>query len=278
LLVFPNPQFPILNPQYPKEYAVSFPFDLFRLDGRVALITGGAGGLGLVFARALAGAGADIALLGRRAEVAQSAASAVAQEFGRRALGVAADVTNQEQVHTAFDHVRTELGRIDILINSAGVNIRKPSVDFSLDDWRKVIDINLTGSFICAQAAAPTMIENGWGRVINISSMLGMVGLGERPAYTAAKGGVIQLTRTMALEWAPHKVTVNALAPGPFGTEMNRPLMENPVAYRTFADKIPLGRWGEIEEMAGPIVFLASEASSFMTGAVLTVDGGWTAQ
>jgi len=257
---------------------LSFPLDLFRLDGRVALITGGAGGLGLVFARALAGAGADIALLGRRAELAQTAAEAVAQEFGHRALGVPADVTDQEQVRAAFDQVRTELGRIDILINSAGVNIRKPTVEFSLDDWRKVIDINLTGSFICAQAAAPAMIENGWGRVINISSMLGMVGLGERPAYTAAKGGVIQLTRTMALEWAPHKVTVNALAPGPFGTEMNRPLMENPVAYRAFADKLPVGRWGETEELAGPIVFLASEASSFMTGAVLTVDGGWTAQ
>ncbi len=271
---------PVPSPQslVPKEYAVSFPLDLFRLDGRVALITGGAGGLGQVFARALAGAGADIALLGRRAEVAQAAADTIAHEFGRRALGVTADVTDQEQVCAAFDRVRAELGRIDILINSAGVNIRKPSVDFSLDDWRKVIDINLTGSFICAQAAAPSMIKNGWGRVINISSMLGMVGLGERPAYTAAKGGVIQLTRTMALEWAQHKVTVNALAPGPFGTEMNRPLMENPVAYRAFADKIPLGRWGETEELAGPIVFLASEASSFMTGAVLTVDGGWTAQ
>lgn len=257
---------------------MSFPLDLFRLDGRVALITGGAGGLGLVFARALAGAGADIALLGRRAELAHTAAAAVAQEFGQRALGVAADVTNQEQVRAAFDHVRTELGRIDILINSAGVNIRKPTVDFSLEDWRTVIDINLTGSFICAQAAAPAMIENGWGRIINVSSMLGMVGLGERPAYTAAKGGVIQLTRTMALEWAQHKVTVNALAPGPFGTEMNRPLMENPAAYRAFADKLPIGRWGETEELAGPIVFLASEASSFMTGAVLTVDGGWTAQ
>jgi NAD(P)-dependent dehydrogenase (short-subunit alcohol dehydrogenase family) len=257
---------------------VSFPLDLFRLDGRVALITGGSGGLGQVFAGALAGAGADVALLGRRLDAAQGAADTIHDETGRRTLAVAADVTQLGEVETAVGRVRDELGRLDILINSAGVNFRGPSVGFPMEEWQRVLNINLTGSFVCSQAAAPGMIAAGWGRIINISSMLGMVGLEERPAYTAAKGGVIQLTRTLAIEWAPHNVTVNTLAPGPFETEMNRPLIDNPVTYRAMADKIPLNRWGKLHELAGAVVFLASEASSYMTGAVLAVDGGYTAR
>jgi NAD(P)-dependent dehydrogenase (short-subunit alcohol dehydrogenase family) len=251
---------------------------MFRLDGRVALITGGAGGLGEVFARTLAAAGADLVLVGRRLDVAQQLADDLAGASGRRVVALAADVTDETQVAALAQHALEALGRVDILVNSAGVNLRKPALDFSREEWQRVLDINLTGPFLCAQAFAPGMIERRWGRIINISSMLGHVGLAERPPYTAAKGGLIQLTRTLAIEWAPHAVTVNALAPGPFGTEMNRPLMNNPQAYKAFADRIPLGRWGETHELAGPILFLASEASSFMTGAVLTVDGGWTAQ
>ena len=254
------------------------PLDAFRLDGKVALVTGGAGGLGQVFARALAGVGADVALLGRNVDAVREAADSIGMETGRRTLALGTDVTAPEQVRAAVGGVREELGRLDILVNSAGVNVRRPSAEYSLEDWRQVVDISLTGSFLCSQAAAPGMIEAGWGRIINISSMLGLVSLPERPAYASAKTGLIGLTRTLALEWAQFNVLVNALAPGPFMTELNRPLLDNPEAYRAFTSKIPLGRWGDPDELAGALVFLASDASSFMTGAVLTVDGGWTAQ
>lgn len=253
-------------------------FDMFRLDGRVALITGGAGGLGEVFARTLAAAGADIVLVGRREEPLKTLATALQQETGRRALALPADITDPAQVRSMADKATSEMGKVDILINNAGVNLRKPAVDFTSDEWLDMVQINLNAPFWCAQALAPQMLERGWGRVINISSMLGLVGLGERAPYTTTKGGLIQMTRTLALEWATRGVSVNALAPGPFATAMNLPLTNNPEAYQAFISQIPMGRWGELPEIAGPILFLASNASSFMTGAVLTVDGGWTAR
>jgi NAD(P)-dependent dehydrogenase (short-subunit alcohol dehydrogenase family) len=251
---------------------------LFRIDGKRALITGGAGGFGVTFARALASAGADVALVGRRIEPLQQAATELAAETGRRVVGISADVTDEAQSRAAVDAAVEQLGGVDILINNAGINLRRPTVDFTLDDWRRVIDTSLTGAFLFTKYALPGMVARGWGRVIHISSMIGQVGLADRPAYTAAKGALIQFAKTTALEVARTGVTVNCLAPGPFMTELNKPVVNNPAAYQSFLDRIPLGRFGEPEELAGAILFLASPASSFMTGSVLTIDGGWTAQ
>jgi NAD(P)-dependent dehydrogenase (short-subunit alcohol dehydrogenase family) len=250
----------------------------FDCTGRVALITGGAGGFGTTFARALAGAGADVALVGRRLDAVTGAAAQIASETGRRVIGLSADVTSEDQVKAAIDAAHAQLGAVDILINNAGVNVRKPTTDYSLDEWRNVVDTSLTGAFLCSKHALPGMIARKWGRVIHVASMLGVVGLADRPAYTAAKGGMIQLARTQALEVAKHGVNVNALAPGPFMTDINKPVVNNPDAYQYFLDRLPLGRFGDPEELSGAILFLASGASSFMTGNVLTVDGGWTAQ
>jgi NAD(P)-dependent dehydrogenase (short-subunit alcohol dehydrogenase family) len=251
---------------------------LFRLDDRVALVTGGTKGLGLVMAEALAGAGADVVVTGRDQQRAGESAAGIAERTGRRAEGVAADVTDREQVTGMVAQVIERFGRIDILVNNAGVNIRKPIEEFDEESWDLVQDTNLKGPYLCAQAAGPYLKQQGKGRVINVSSMLGMTALPGRSAYCSSKAGVIELTKVLALEWAPYNVTVNALCPGPHATEMNLPVINDPEVSKWFTDRIPLGRWGDPKELAGAAVFLASDASSFMTGASLVVDGGWTAQ
>ena len=252
--------------------------DSFRLDGKVALITGGARGLGQVMARALAEAGADVALTGRSLEACQATATALAAETGRKVHAFAGDVCVAEDVARIAAEVTAACGSIDILVNNAGTNIRGKITELSEADWDSVVDTNLKGPFLCSKAVGPQMVARGWGRVINLGSIMSIVALPGRAPYCSSKAGVAGLTRVLALEWAGTGVTCNAICPGPFATDMNRQLLNDPVAYQQFIAQIPLGRWGDLDEIAGPAVFLASEAASFITGTCLFVDGGWTAR
>ncbi len=252
--------------------------DSFRLDGRRAVITGGAKGLGRVMATALAGAGADVAIVSRTLADCQAAADDISHLTGRRAVAVAADVTHSEEVDAMVRRVEEELGPVDILINNAGINIRGQAHELTEASWDDVIATNLKGPFLCARAFGPGMCERGWGRVINMGSILSVIAIPGRAPYAAAKAGLLNLTRVLALEWADRGVTVNAICPGPFATDMNLPLLNDPAKYEAFVQKIPMGRWGELHEIAGAALFLASPAASFVTGSGLFVDGGWTAQ
>jgi NAD(P)-dependent dehydrogenase (short-subunit alcohol dehydrogenase family) len=251
--------------------------DRFRLDGRRALITGGGRGLGRIIAEAYAEAGADIAIASRSLAPCQAAAQEIAAATGRRTAGFVADVTTHAQIDRLVSDVEAALGPIDILVNSAGINIRGPVEQLSEADWDAVIDTNLKGPFLCARALGAGMRDRGWGRVINLGSVLGAVALAGRAPYASSKAGIINLTRVLALEWAGSGVTVNALCPGVFGTDMNRQLLDDPVKYQEFVKRIPMGRWGELDEIAGAALFLASDAASYVTGSALFVDGGWTA-
>jgi NAD(P)-dependent dehydrogenase (short-subunit alcohol dehydrogenase family) len=250
----------------------------FRLDGKRALVTGGARGLGRVMAEALAEAGADVAVASRTLDACQAAADEIARATGRKTAAFTVDLSRSEDITRLARDVERGLGPVDILVNNAGINVRGPSDELSEDDWDAVIATNLTAPFLLSRALGPGMCTRGWGRVINLGSILSVVALPGRAPYASSKAGLLNLTRVLALEWAGRGVTVNAVCPGPFATDMNRQLLADPVKYKAFIEKIPMGRWGELHDIAGVTVFLASDASAFVTGSALFVDGGWTAQ
>jgi NAD(P)-dependent dehydrogenase (short-subunit alcohol dehydrogenase family) len=252
--------------------------ELFRLDGHIALVTGGSKGLGRVIAQAFAEAGADVAVVSRTPEDCRKAANEIAESTGRRAAAFAVDVTSGDELKRLSAEVEESLGAVDILVNNAGINIRGLIDELSESDFESVMATNVTAPFLCSKVFGSKMTERGWGRVINLGSIMSVISLPGRAPYASSKAAIMGLTRTLALEWAPKGVTVNAICPGPFATEMNKQLLNDPAKYRDFVSRIPMGRWGDLHEIAGAAVFLASDAAAFVTGSALFVDGGWTAQ
>jgi NAD(P)-dependent dehydrogenase (short-subunit alcohol dehydrogenase family) len=251
---------------------------LFDLTDRVAVVTGGTKGLGRAMAAGLASAGANVAIVSRHGDEASTCAAELAREYGCRAIGIQADVTVPDDAEAMAATAVREFGRIDILINSAGIKIRGPIEDLSPEQFQQVMTVNVTGTWLSCRAVVPHMKRAGQGRIINLSSAIGLIGVPNRTPYASSKGAVVQMTRTLGLELAPHGVLVNAICPGPFLTEMNLPIADTEDAQKFIVGATALKRWARMEEIQGAAIFLASAASSYMTGSMLVVDGGWTAQ
>lgn len=251
------------------------PLDLFDLSGKVAMVTGGSRGLGEVAATALAKAGADVAVCGRNTADLDRVTSAM-RALGREAEPFVLDVTAKATVHDGVERILRHFGKVDILVNNAGVNHRVPVLEFPEEAWDLVINTNLKGYFLVAQAVVPQMIERGYGKVINMSSILGTVALPNQVAYASSKGGVDQMTKVMALEWAKQGVRVNAIGPTYFETELVAQLRNDPERFNFINERTPMGRWGYPPELEGIVIFLAAPASDFITGQTIYIDGGWT--
>jgi NAD(P)-dependent dehydrogenase (short-subunit alcohol dehydrogenase family) len=254
-------------------------FPTFRLDDRVAIVTGSGRGMGRTFSIALARAGADVVITelpGRENDAEETAAEVRAT--GRRALVTTLDVTQTASIKAMVARVIDEWNHIDILVNNAGINIRQFAVDVTEDAWERIVSVNQKGVFFCSQAVGRHMIERGQGgKIVNVASQMGLVGDEQRAVYCATKAAVVNLTRVLALEWAPHAINVNAVAPTYVRTPLVEALIEDKAVHESILRRIPLGRMAEPEDVAGAVVFLASPASDFVTGHTLAVDGGWTA-
>ncbi len=248
-----------------------------RLDGKVAVVTGSSKGLGKEMAIALAEAGATVALVARSRELLESVRAEITRRGGK-AHAFAGDVSSEADVTSVAGAIRCQAGVPDILVNNAGVNLRKPLHEFTLEEWRGVMSTNVDGAFLCTRAFVPGMIEKKFGRIINVASTMAHVSLPHRAAYSGSKFAVLGITKALALELAPYNITANAISPGPVATEIARVIMQDPVQLADFTARIPLGRWGKLEEIGALAVFLSSDAAGFITSTDIVIDGGWTAQ
>ena len=250
--------------------------NIFDLTGKVAIVTGGNGGIGLGIAKGLAKAGASIVVAARNHQKTENAVKEV-HSLGAKVLGLTTDVHDESSVVSMVRSTLDDFGRIDILVNNAGIGIRKAPQDYTLDEWNQVIDVNLTGVFLCSREVYPAMVNIGAGKIINIGSMTSIFGSDWVASYSASKGGVVQLTKSMAVAWAKDNIQVNSILPGWIHTDLTAPIKaDNRERYDYILSRIPHGRWGEPEEMSGAAVFLASKASDYVTGVALPVDGGYT--
>ncbi len=251
--------------------------NMFDLSGKTAIVTGGNGGIGLGIARGLAQAGANIVVAARNAAKTEAALEDI-RGLGVQAIGVETDVTSEDSVSAMAEAATSEFGGVDILVNNAGIALRKAPQDYTLDEWNQVVDINLTGTFLCARQVYPLMKDAGGGKIINIGSMSSIFGSDWVASYSSSKGGVVQLTKSLALSWAKDNIQVNSILPGWIHTDLTTPIRtDNPERYASITARIPHGRWAEPDEMSGCAVFLASAASDYVTGTAIPVDGGYAA-